>query len=241
MQVFVISLADAAERRAHIESQFSATNQKFKFLDAVDGRKEQHPLFVKYNLAKRLRYKGYGLTPGELGCFASHYLLWEQCIKLGEPIVVIEDDAQLEACFDESMCEIDQLAKYDYVRLFVNGRYRPFTRIDKYKQHDIVEYNRGPGATRSYFITPRAAQKFIDSAQEWYLPVDDYMDQFWLNKVQCRGVMPGLVKNETDFESSIGKLEKSGKINRFTRELYSIQCTLSRKWHLLCNPVKKVK
>ena len=43
------------------------------------------------------------MTPGELGCFASHYLLWEKCLELNEPIVVIEDDAQLEECFDDSM------------------------------------------------------------------------------------------------------------------------------------------
>lgn len=53
--------------------------------------------------------------------------------------------------------------------------------------------------------------------------------------------MPGIVKNETDFDSSVGKLEKSNKMNRLTRELYSIQCALWRKWHLFRNPPKKVK
>lgn len=241
MRTFVISLESAAERRAHIEAQFADIEQDFEFFDAIDGRKGEHPLFSKYNPAKRLKIKGYGMTPGELGCFASHYLLWEKCIALNEPIVVIEDDAQLEPCFSTSLQNIHELVQYGYVRLFVNGRRRPFVNIGSYATHDVVEYTRGPGATRAYFITPIAAQKFIDMAQEWLLPVDDYMDQFWSNKVACRGIRPGIVKNETEFESSVGKLEKSNKINRLTRELYSIQCTLSRKWYLFRYPPSKVE
>ena len=33
----------------------------------------------------------------EMGCFASHYLLWQRCIKLGEPIIVLEHDAIFRA------------------------------------------------------------------------------------------------------------------------------------------------
>lgn len=236
MRTFVISLESATERRAHIEAQFADLEQDFEFFDAIDGRKGEHPLFSKYNQEKRLLIKGYGMTPGELGCFASHYLLWEKCVELNQPIVVIEDDAQLEPCFSVSMQHIEQLALYGYVRLFVNGRRRPFVKIGRYETHDVVEYTRGPGATRAYFITPDAAQKFIDKAQEWLLPVDDYMDQFWDNKVACRGIIPGIVQNETEFESSVGKLEKSNKINRLTREFYSIKCTLFRKWYLFRHP-----
>lgn len=30
--------------------------------------------------------------PGVKGCFMSHYLLWQKCIELGEPIMIFEDD-----------------------------------------------------------------------------------------------------------------------------------------------------
>ncbi|AMG13721.1 glycosyltransferase family 25 protein [Vibrio vulnificus] len=231
MRTFVISLKNSVERRAHIEKQFSHLDQDFEFFDAIDGRQGEHSLFSKYNVEKRLKIKGYGLTAGELGCFASHYLLWEKCLELNEPIVVIEDDAQLEACFDDSMSRINELEPYGYVRLFVNGRKRPFVKVGSYISHDIVEYLRGPGATRAYFVTPMAARKFIESAQEWLLPVDDYMDQFWLNKVACRGIMPGIVKNETDHGSYIVR-NKSHKKNRITRELYSLIMMIQRHWHL---------
>ncbi|UPR28457.1 glycosyltransferase family 25 protein [Vibrio crassostreae] len=232
MNIFVISLDDALERRVSIEQQFANIGQDFKFFDAVDGRKDVHPLFSNYNSKKRMRCKGYEMTPGELGCFASHYLLWEKCVELNEPIVVIEDDAQLETCFEQSIKGIDQLDQYGYIRLFVNGRRRQFRKIGTYKTHDVVEYSRGPAATRAYYLTPGAAKRFIGSAQEWILAVDDYMDQFWLNKVPCRGIIPGVVKNETDFESIIGELNRSSKKNRLSRELYSLYCTLARVFYL---------
>ncbi|HAT8530563.1 glycosyltransferase family 25 protein [Vibrio vulnificus] len=231
MRTFVISLENAIERRSHIEAQFTEIGHRFEFFDAVDGRKDKHPLFCKYNVQKRLHIKGYEMTRGELGCFASHYLLWEKCIELNEAIIIIEDDAQLEDSFKELIAGIQELEPYGYVRLFVNGRKRPFVKIGLYKEYDIVEYQRGPGATRAYFITPEAAQKFINSAQEWLLPVDDYMDQFWLNKVACRGIMPGIVKNETDFDSCIDKVDKRNKKHKLRRELYSIKCTVGRIWY----------
>ena len=49
MKIFVISLKDAVERRQHIQSQFEGIGVPFEFLDAVDGRKEDHPLFDKYS------------------------------------------------------------------------------------------------------------------------------------------------------------------------------------------------
>lgn len=67
------------------------------------------------------------------------------------------------------------------------------------------------------------------------------MDQFWLNKVACRGLMLGLVKNETYFESSIGQLEKSNKVNRVTRKLYSVMCTILRAWYLYRYAAKSVE
>ena len=32
------------------------------------------------------------LRPGVIGCFYSHYRLWQKCIELDEPILVFEDD-----------------------------------------------------------------------------------------------------------------------------------------------------
>lgn len=39
-----------------------------------------------------MRYKDKPLSKTQLGCYASHYILWERCIKEDKPIKVLEDD-----------------------------------------------------------------------------------------------------------------------------------------------------
>ncbi|MDR9424093.1 MAG: glycosyltransferase family 25 protein [Marinobacter sp.] len=241
VKIFVVSLKSALERRNHIQQQFDTIGVPFRFFDAVDGRVDQHPVFEQYDEKKGLRRKGYSLTAGELGCFTSHYSLWQKCVELNEPIVVIEDDAELEPGFKEAVKEIEALSPFGYVRLFVNGRYRPYKIIDRFGKYDIVQYLRGPSAARAYFLTPGSAKKFLHSAREFCLPVDDHMDQFWVHDVPCRGLMPGIVKNETGFDSSIGEVNKKKKSNKFTREISSLVSAFSRKLYVFKNPPDRTR
>ena len=233
MKIFVISLKSALDRRESITQQFLDINIKFQFFEAVNGKAEIHPLFEKYNEKERLKKKGYPLSKGELGCFASHYLLWEKCVELDETLIIIEDDAQLNFNFIDFYKNYKMFSsKYEYLRLFVNDRKRKFELIAQISNLDVVRYLRGPAATRAYIITPAAARKFISSAQNWTLAVDNYMDQFWLNKVICMGIMPGVVENETPFGSTIGDTVETSKKRDLqsilTREYNNLKDSLSR-------------
>lgn len=64
------------------------------------------------------------------------------------------------------------------------------------------------------------------------------MDEFWINRVPCRGVRPGLVKHETEFESDIGSPDKRTKKHRITREVYALKNRVLRNWFLWKNPPK---
>ncbi|HDZ9284767.1 TPA: glycosyltransferase family 25 protein, partial [Vibrio cholerae] len=93
MKIYVISLKNSLDRRASIEQQMTSHGLKFEFFDAIDGRIDPpHPLFANYDYTKRLWLTS-GKMPmrGELGCYASHYLLWQKCVELNAPIVVLED------------------------------------------------------------------------------------------------------------------------------------------------------
>lgn len=227
--IFVISLASVVERRKFMEQQLNNKGVPFEFFDAIDGRVNDHYLFEKYNSKKRRRQKGNELSRGELGCFASHYLLWEKCIELNTPIIIIEDDAVIYDEFNFFYKNITNITKNsDYLRLFVNTGNHPYLKIGYECNFDIVRYLKGPRATRGYFITPLAAQKFINDANEWVWPVDDYMDMSWIHKVQCRGIMPGIIQGEgagftsTIADNSIHKNKKS-LATKFVREIYNIR------------------
>ena len=119
MKTFVINLPDRKDRM----QRFNANNPylEYETFKAVEGYK------VGY---EKLLSQGFDtdhnwidpilktpLTKGEVGCFLSHWHLWNKCIEKNEPIIVLEDDAILTDKFDVE--EISKL-KYDFV--YLGGR-----------------------------------------------------------------------------------------------------------------------
>ena len=64
--------------------------------DAVDGRTLTLSDLSKYGLfvnQGRNKVSKQFKRPGVLGCFLSHYTLWNKCIELNEPIGIFEQDS----------------------------------------------------------------------------------------------------------------------------------------------------
>ncbi|ENM3991490.1 glycosyltransferase family 25 protein, partial [Vibrio cholerae] len=120
MKIYVISLKNSLDRRASIEQQMTSHGLKFEFFDAIDGRIDPpHPLFANYDYTKRLWLTS-GKMPmrGELGCYASHYLLWQKCVELNAPIVVLEDDVIINENFPQYLSIMkDKTNEYGFLRL----------------------------------------------------------------------------------------------------------------------------
>ena len=47
------------------------------------------------------------LTKGEVGCFLSHWSIWQKCIERNEKVLILEDDARLTDRFDLQEIEED--------------------------------------------------------------------------------------------------------------------------------------
>ncbi|HEZ6269483.1 TPA: glycosyltransferase family 25 protein, partial [Neisseria meningitidis] len=93
MQNHVISLASAAERRAHIAATFGARGIPFQFFDALMPSEELNRMMAELvpGLAKQ-----HLLSEVEKACFMSHAVLWKQALDEGLPYVaVFEDDVLL--------------------------------------------------------------------------------------------------------------------------------------------------
>lgn len=43
---------------------------------------------------------------GELGCYASHYLMWQKCVEINEPIIILEDDIKISPMLVEYLADI---------------------------------------------------------------------------------------------------------------------------------------
>ncbi|HFC3869921.1 TPA: glycosyltransferase family 25 protein [Neisseria gonorrhoeae] len=103
MQNHVISLASAAERRAHIAHTFGSRGIPFQFFDALmpSERLEQ----AMAELVPGLSAHPY-LSGVEKACFMSHAVLWEQALDEGVPyIAVFEDDVLLGEGVEQFLAE----------------------------------------------------------------------------------------------------------------------------------------
>ena len=93
MPIYIINLEKSTDRKAYMQAQFDRlfldnTEQTIHFFKAINGKENpNHPLFQRYNEKKRLNVKGYPLTLNQLGCYASHYSMWENCVELDSPII----------------------------------------------------------------------------------------------------------------------------------------------------------
>ncbi|WP_270989162.1 glycosyltransferase family 25 protein [Campylobacter upsaliensis] len=178
MKVFIINLLRSTHRKKAMQKQISklfSENSSLKdrlefiFFEAVDGDGGEefakfHPAWAKYLFGREL-------SPGEKGCFASHYKLWQKCLELNESIFVLEDDVEFTQAFNAQNLEKILKSPYEYVRIY---------HIKEAKFYDLelnfkITFSNVAG-TQGYYLKPSAAKKFIKKCQFLIKPVDDSMD-----------------------------------------------------------------
>lgn len=223
LPIFVINLATSADRRQKITSRLEALKISFEVFNAVDGRQIADPLFSRYNDQQRIKYRRTRLSGGELGCFASHFKLWEKCVELNQPIIVMEDDVVVEDSFVEAICIGQKLInKLHYLRFSgISLHRRPFKILKAVGSFNLVDHIRGPAGTQCYALDPIAAKTFIEHAQIWFLPVDDYLDRYWSHGIDCYSLMPFPVKlADVDSDMIRNKKGKRPLTEKIKQEFY---------------------
>ncbi|WRF80033.1 glycosyltransferase family 25 protein [Helicobacter pylori] len=130
-QVYIISLKES-QRRLDTEKLVLESNEKFKgrcvfqIFDAISPKHQDFEKFVQelYDAQSMLKSDWFHsdwccgeLLPQEFGCYLSHYLLWKECVKLNQPVVILEDDVALESNFMQAL-EDCLKSPFDFVKLF---------------------------------------------------------------------------------------------------------------------------
>jgi GR25 family glycosyltransferase involved in LPS biosynthesis len=115
--------------------------------------------------------------PGVIGCFYSHYSLWQQCIKLKEPIMIFEDDVKFYRGY--TPVEFDgvlilSLGKSSYLsdpqKTYLENPAGPAL------AHQWRNFSM-PGAS-GYAITPNAAMALVKFYRPYWYPADNAINQF---------------------------------------------------------------
>lgn len=220
--------------------QLNKIHCEFEFFNAIDGREEPHPLFAKYDDDKRRQVRRRPLSGGELGCWASHYLLWKKCIELNSPIVVLEDDVEILEGFSVQLVRAEKLIEtLNYLRLAATYKRRVTCigrKAGKEKGLGVVRYLRGPLGTQCYIVNPIAARRLLQHASVWDMAVDEYLDRGWLHGVKSYALHPISVKSNEE-PGDIVRLEKQKLtlMQKVRFEFAKVRSTITRgKFNFKC-------
>ena len=198
---------------------------EFIFFKAIDAKNKEHLEFKDHFPWWDSWVLGRELSDGEKACFASHYKLWQECVKLDEPIIILEDDVEFSDEFLNNGAEyIDELLKseYEYIRLcYLFDKRLYFLSEGGY----YLSFEKLAGA-QGYVLQVSAAMKFLKCAKNWIYAVDDYMDMFYRHNVLNIVKKPLLLKHDCRIESSIsqaGRLFLKAKFYRkIIREIFRL-------------------
>jgi GR25 family glycosyltransferase involved in LPS biosynthesis len=118
--IFVISLSRSTDRREKFHRYNAEYLPNYAYIEAVDGNKIDLEQLPDYLFTKEMT-KYY--TKGAIGCALSHGILWEKCIELDRPIIVMEDDLIVSKDFSnhlQAVMEMLPLDNWDILQLSYN-------------------------------------------------------------------------------------------------------------------------
>lgn len=190
--VFILSLEDAADRRAPLINAFQSEGVPYEIWHAVDGR---NGLPAEYEtLIDRpgaLRYLGREMGNAEFACALSHHFIYRDILKRGlKMAVILEDDAIIDDRFFRFINRVEvpdcDLLLLDHMRALVR-------RGDKLNLGDGAKAYRclsAPWLTTGYIISHDGAQMLAERSLPIMAPADWPSD---ISRMRTYAVTPRLV------------------------------------------------
>jgi GR25 family glycosyltransferase involved in LPS biosynthesis len=171
MKIYVINLDKRSDRLLFVSKQLS--NYTWERFPAVDGYRLNNQILQGMGFYPEqqwidplLKRK---LTYTEIATSISHYKLWEKCVELDEPIIILEDDGELKQPLDFDEIQT-LLASNDIVYL---DHREMFPQVAVVEDKFTVPYY--PYLATGYAISPATAKKLIHTGFNYnIIPVDEF-------------------------------------------------------------------
>ena len=178
--------------------QFEATTAEFANVTLMgNGLKWTYPWegeSIDFKSGLTLRAYATAYKERRIACFMSHYRLWHECVKLNEPILVLEHDAIFIHQMSNYQFILD--SKYDIIGinnpLMATRKAQKFFDIVKNNKEEIQpvpvidEFNipQGLAGNSAYIIKPAGAQNLLEATKE---------HGAWPNDaLMCKQIIPNL-------------------------------------------------
>ncbi|MDR9826395.1 glycosyltransferase family 25 protein [Vibrio sp. FNV 38] len=236
MKAYCITLKGCEDRQQHVQDVLSHASVEMEFFLGVDARVDAHPLLERYNEQKFANNMGRIAAKGELGCYASHYLMWQKCVADNEPIIVFEDDFNIDIetfnrSLDIARHHIDECG---YIRLENTGRKILSYITHSYEDQHLVKFLKIPQCMTGYAISPKTAKAFIEKSDSFDYPVDVFLRNAWIHKESIFGIWnTGLWGGNKP--SVIGDRKRKGKKNYYIATMKILNKVKNMTLNLLTN------
>lgn len=183
-KIYMINLERRNDRKVKMEYCLGELGIDYKWIKGVDGR----AIDTQYLTNKGIKmmpefsepYHGRALTFGEIGCFMSHYNIWEDLVKNNhETVLILEDDIRFEPFFREKLQnlfqEIERLElDWDLIflgRKILHNSNEPWVEGSKLLVDVGYTY-----WTLAYLLNIRGAKKLLEEKPLGKMvPVDEYL------------------------------------------------------------------
>jgi len=176
--IFVISMRDALERRAAFTDRAKNRGVRWSFFDGCTNLAPG----LSYDEAEATLRWGRALTSGEVGCYSSHFSLWNQLLEDdADQYLILEDDVIVDWKFIERLVEVDfHGTGIDYLRL--HCLWPGGIRVLKYgyfENKQLIQLRERAYGTQGYLLTRKGARRLAQYCRRIARPIDSQLDRYW--------------------------------------------------------------
>ena len=157
MEIFIINLDAALERRKFQDQQFKKLNLQYILVTAtrVDDIDDETYRKHYYDWQRPLKR-------AEIACYFSHQKLWKKIIDK-KPALILEDDALLSKYTPEILTRLEKYRGIDIVNLEVFARKKYVAKIgaELSNNHQLFRLYQDRAGAGAYVLYPSGAKKLL--------------------------------------------------------------------------------
>lgn len=184
-QIYLVNLKRRPDRLQRMQACFEELGIDYKLIEAVDGKQLTKNYLEALDIKQCANYKdpysGRDLTYGEIGCFMSHYKIWEDVVQNShQKVIVFEDDIRFETFFkialNNVMIDLHNSGVDNWDMIYL-GRKRLRKDLEPTVKDTVnLVWPSYSYWTLSYILSISGAQKLLNQRPlNRLVPVDEYL------------------------------------------------------------------
>lgn len=186
VKTFIICLSkipSSLESALTLQNDLKSIEIDAELFEGTYGSEAEELIKKENRTVNNISFKGYeidergiakAMRPGVIGCFYSHYRLWQHCADINQTICVFEDDVRI----------VRPLIPVDFEDILItvlgarkNRKYLHYLHDPQGKPCAAEYQNSSMPGTPGYMITPAGAQKLLKYYKNTFLPSDNAINK----------------------------------------------------------------